>query len=229
MLKFNKLLKKVSRQHVLLLVVVVLALGFGLHTYYLGKQEEVKDTDDKKAGKEGFEGARPLGQNEMAAPISGVETNISGLPDSCLTKDVVDPAELLPRDENSEFSKLNPQGTGSLQNVNLLTAGYHVGINTIGQSLRNANLQVRSEPANPKVNVGPWMNSTIEHDFNRQPLEIGCPASESGVTSVNPADREVLQGQSPALVANQAPAVGGDIPVPPPRPSRQVERPMRRA
>ena len=172
MLKLNKLLKKVSTHHVLLLSLVVLALGFGLHSYYLGKQEEVKDTDDKEAGKEGFEGARPLGQNEMAAPISGVETNISGLPDSCLTKDVVDPAELLPRDENSEFSKLNPQGTGSLQNVNLLTAGYHVGINTVGQSLRNANQQLRSDPPNPQVKVSPWSQTTIEPDINRRPLEI---------------------------------------------------------
>ena len=221
MLKLNKMLKNVSRNHILLVSLVVLALGFGVYRYYLGKQMmPMEDKEDKKAGKEGFEGARPLGQNEMAAPISGIETNISGLPDSCLTKDVVDPAELLPRDENSEFAKLNPQGTGSLQNVNLLTAGYHVGINTVGQSLRNANLQVRSEPANPKVNVGPWMNSTIEHDFNRQPLEIGCPASEGGMTAVNPADREMLQGQMPASVP-QGPQMN-DIPVPPPQPSRRV-------
>lgn len=222
MLKLNKMLKNVSRNHILLVSLVVLALGFGVYRYYLGKEMmPIEDKKEKKAGKEGFEGARPLGQNEMAAPVSGIETNISGLPDSCLTKDVVDPAELLPRDENSEFSKLNPQGTGSLQNVNLLTAGYHVGINTVGQSLRNANLQVRSEPANPKVSVGPWMNSTIEHDFNRQPLEIGCPASEGGMTSVNPANREMLQKQMPANVPQGSPKMG-DIPVPPPQPSRRV-------
>lgn len=217
MFNLNKMFKNVSRHHVVLLVILVVALGFGLQRYNLGKQMVAM----KKGKKEGFEGARPLGQNEMAAPVSGIQTNISGLPDSCLTKDVVDPAELLPRDENSEFSKLNPQGTGSLQNVNLLTAGYHVGINTVGQSLRNANLQVRSEPANPKVNVGPWMNSTIEHDFNRQPLEIGCPASEAGSTSVNPASREMLQKQSPAAVPS-GPVAGAEIPVPPPQPSRTL-------
>lgn len=217
MFNLNKMFKNVSRNHVVLLVILVVALGFGLQRYNLGKQMVAM----KKGKKEGFEGARPLGQNEMAAPVSGIQTNISGLPDSCLTKDVVDPAELLPRDENSEFSKLNPQGTGSLQNVNLLTAGYHVGINTVGQSLRNANLQVRSEPANPKVNVGPWMNSTIEQDFNRQPLEIGCPASEAGSTSVNPATREMFQKQSPAAVPS-GPFQGAEIPVPPPQPSRTL-------
>jgi len=225
MLKLNKMLKNVSRNHILLVSLLVLALGFGVYRYYLGKEMmPLEDKEEKKAGKagkEGFEGARPLGQNELAAPVSGIETNISGLPDSCLTKDVVDPAQLLPRDENSEFSKLNPQGTGSLQNVNLLTAGYHVGINTVGQSLRNANLQVRSEPSNPKTNVGPWMNSTIEHDFNRQPLEIGCPASESGMTAVSPANREMLQNQMPASVP-QGSSTMGEIPVPPPQPSRRV-------
>ena len=65
-------------------------------------------------------------------------------------------------------------GGGDLQNVNLLKAGHHVGVNTVGQSLRNANLQVRSEPANPQNNVGPWMNSTMEPDTMRVPLELGC-------------------------------------------------------
>ena len=65
-------------------------------------------------------------------------------------------------------------GAGDLKNVNLLQAGYHIGIDTVGQSLRNANLQLRSEPPNPQLNVGPWNNTTIEPDFNRRPLEIGC-------------------------------------------------------
>jgi len=47
----------------------------------------------------------------------------------------------------------------------------HVGVNTIGQSLRNANLQLRSEPANPQVQVSPWMNTTIDKDLTRKNLE----------------------------------------------------------
>ena len=64
-------------------------------------------------------------------------------------------------------------GAGDLQNVSLLKAGYHIGINTVGNSLRNANLQLRSEPANPQLNIGPWNHTTISPD-NRRPLEIGC-------------------------------------------------------
>ena len=71
--------------------------------------------------------------------------------------------------------ELLPSGqAGDLSNVNFLKAGYHVGINTVGTSLRNANLQVRSEPPNPQSQVSPWLNSTISPDLMRVPLEIGC-------------------------------------------------------
>jgi hypothetical protein len=83
------------------------------------------------------------------------------------------PADLLPKDNNSQWAQLNPAGKGDLANINLLKAGYHIGIDTVGQTLRNANLQIRSEPPNPQINVGPWNQSTIESDFMRPPLEIG--------------------------------------------------------
>ena len=83
------------------------------------------------------------------------------------------PADLLPKDSNSQWAQLNPAGKGDLANINLLKAGYHIGIDTVGQTLRNANLQIRSEPPNPQINVGPWQQSTIEPDFMRPPLEIG--------------------------------------------------------
>ena len=55
----------------------------------------------------------------------------------------------------------------------MLTAGHHNGINTVGNSLRNANLQLRSDPPISQVNAGPWMQSTISPDVNRKQLEIG--------------------------------------------------------
>lgn len=82
--------------------------------------------------------------------------------------------ELLPNDSNNEWAALNPTGSGGeLSNINLLKAGYNIGIDTVGQSLKNANLQLRSEPPNPQLNVGPWNQSTITPDFMRVPLEIG--------------------------------------------------------
>ena len=82
--------------------------------------------------------------------------------------------ELLPNDTNSDWAAINPSGNGELNNINLLKAGSMIGIDTIGSSLRNANLQIRSEPPNPQLNTGPWNQSTITPDFMRVPLEIGC-------------------------------------------------------
>jgi hypothetical protein len=117
--------------------------------------------------------AEPLGQNEVFADANGVQTSSPGMPSSCSQPSIQNPSELLPKDVNSEWAQLNPSGKGELSNVNLLKAGYHIGIDTIGQSLRNANLQIRSEPPNPQLNVGPWNQSTITPDFMRVPLQIG--------------------------------------------------------
>jgi hypothetical protein len=118
--------------------------------------------------------ANPLGQNCGPASVSGIKTDSHGLPETCTKNAPTDPKSLLPKDANSEFSKMNPMGQGDVQGVSLIKAGYHIGINTVGQSLRNANLQLRSEPANPHLAVSPWGNSTIGPDMSRRPLEIGC-------------------------------------------------------
>jgi hypothetical protein len=88
---------------------------------------------------------------------------------------VANPSDLLPKDQNSEWSALNPNtmNKGNTLMPDLLQAGYHIGLDTIGQTLRNANLQLRSDPIIPKASVGPWNQSTIEPDLGRVPLEIG--------------------------------------------------------
>tara|TARA_Y100000389_G_scaffold125559_1_gene122924 strand:+ start:1385 stop:1963 length:579 start_codon:yes stop_codon:yes gene_type:complete len=102
-------------------------------------------------------------------PVTGNST-----PVECFPKGHLNPSDLLPSDKASEWSHANPVGKGSLDDQNFLSAGFHSGINTVGQSLRNANMQLRSEPANPQKKVGPWMQSTIEPDLNRKPLEIAA-------------------------------------------------------
>lgn len=79
--------------------------------------------------------------------------------------------ELLPG--KGYWEQVVPSSGGELGDQNFLTAGYHVGVNTVGQTLRNANRQIRSEPCNPQIKVSPWLQSTIECDTNRRPLEIG--------------------------------------------------------
>jgi hypothetical protein len=115
----------------------------------------------------------PLGHNEVFSSAQGIQTSMPGLPTSCGQPPISNPAELLPKDTNSQWAQLNPSGKGELSNINLLKAGYNIGIDTIGQTLRNGNLQIRSEPPNPQINVGPWNQSTIEPDIFRVPFEIG--------------------------------------------------------
>jgi hypothetical protein len=110
--------------------------------------------------------AQPQGLNVQAG------NQINQLPSECYPKDVLSSADLLPRDANSLWAQVNPSGQGSLADQNFLTAGFHIGINTVGQTLRNANRQLRSEPLNPQVKVSPWLQTTIEPDINRRPLEI---------------------------------------------------------
>ena len=87
------------------------------------------------------------------------------------------PSDLLPSDSNSDWANLNPSFSAGMT-PDLLQAGYHIGLDTVGQTLRNANLQLRSDPIIPKQDVGPWMQSTIEPDLGRIPLELGASCQQ---------------------------------------------------
>jgi len=111
---------------------------------------------------------------------------INRSPTSCFPQNTLKPDDLLPADKKNDvndFNKNNPISEGILKGVNFLEAGYQVGVNTVGQSLRNSNQQLRSEPANPQVNVSPWQNTTIGPDLGRRPLEAGedCYASVNSI------------------------------------------------
>jgi len=181
--------KKLFKESGLGVIVVVLLVAYGV--YYFSSYLTHKSMPSKKmesmvnarntaytggafnAADTAVQPSNPLGQNEVFSDVNGIQTSMPNVPSSCGGANIQNPAELLPKDSNSEWAQLNPSGMGELSNVNLLKAGYHIGIDTIGQSLRNANLQIRSEPPNPQLNVGPWNQSTIEPDFMRPPLEIG--------------------------------------------------------
>lgn len=102
-----------------------------------------------------------------------VDFKSTNLPSDCFPRDRLTADDLLPADAaNSKWAQVNPAGQGDVSNQNFLTAGWAVGINTISGSLRNANLQLRSEPPNPR-GAWPINNSTIESDTMRRPFTIG--------------------------------------------------------
>jgi hypothetical protein len=102
-----------------------------------------------------------------------VKKNNENEQNGCFPKEQLTADELLPTDNSSLWAQVNPSGEGSFKDKNFLQSGYHIGINTVGQTLRNANLQLRSEPACPQVKVSPWLQATIEPDLGRKPFEIG--------------------------------------------------------
>jgi hypothetical protein len=140
---------------------------------YYNPQSSESSQPSQSSQPSGPQPSNPLGQNEVFSSANGVSTSQNmGIPSSCNKATIQNPSDLLPKDNNNQWAQLNPSGKGELANINLLKAGYHIGIDTIGQTLRNANLQIRSEPPNPQLYVGPWQNSTITPDFMRPVLEI---------------------------------------------------------
>ena len=157
--------------------------GYGDYAQYNEEDDEQQQNDGAAANRNAqnpplggnddkIQAAEPLGENEVPYPIQN-QPNTASTPKDCFPKDQLTPQELLPADANSTWAQVVPAGQGSVGDQNFLTAGYHVGINTVGQTLRNANMQLRSEPPNPQVKVSPWMQSTIEPDTNRKGMEIG--------------------------------------------------------
>ena len=116
-------------------------------------------------GAEVTEGFESLNPSPMPFPAAEKPAN-------CYPKNQLAPQELLPSDPNSKWAQVNPQSAGDIAGKNFLNAGSLIGVNTVGQSLRNASWDLRSEVPNPQVQVSPWQISTISPDLQRRPLEI---------------------------------------------------------
>ena len=75
----------------------------------------------------------------------------------------------------SNYSKSDNSDSPVIDNLEVkdfLPSIHNIGFNSINKPVRNANLQLRSEPPNPQVMISPWLQSTIEPDTNRKPFEI---------------------------------------------------------
>ena len=156
----------------LIIVIAVLFRYNSSKSAVVDSMTEQKKTEDSINSQVGNEvvGLSASDNKNNYMPVSGIAAQTPQ--NSCNAQPVLNPSELLPNDTNSEWANINP-ASNDLKNLNLLNPQQVIGINTVGSSLRNANLQVRSEPAIPKANVGPWNASTIETDTFRRPLEIG--------------------------------------------------------
>lgn len=75
-------------------------------------------------------------------------------------------SDLLPK-----VDKKDQPYSPDLKGMKLLDPEDYIGMDTISNTLRNANLSLRADPPNPKTPVSPWMNSTIDNDPYRKGLE----------------------------------------------------------
>jgi hypothetical protein len=180
----------------LVLIIVAALVLFSLIAYYnrnkvperFSTQSEPAPVDMaplrvRDAPKEMPRAAPVVGAAATAAPISAVEPIANekyrpvSLTDGAkqvadpFPKDRISPEELLPRNAaNSKWAQVNPAGQGSVKDQNFLSAGYHMGVDTQGSSLRNASHDLRAEPVNPRFKVSIWNSSSIEPDMHRKPL-----------------------------------------------------------
>jgi hypothetical protein len=103
---------------------------------------------------------------------------------NCYTRDGLNPADLLPKTspEAAQFLASNPPAAGNPENRNVLQAGYHIGVDTVCQSNKNPNLQLRSDPPISRSGPQPIFNSsTIPFvQNNRRVLEVGGELNPNG-------------------------------------------------
>jgi len=119
-----------------------------------------------------FGASDPFGNEAYNPVVAGAPSGNSA--GNCFPRDRLSADDLLPKGAaDSRWAQANPSGQGDVSDINFLTAGYHVGVNTTGATKKNGNLQLRSEPPNPQNPVSPWNQATIEPDYLRKPLEIG--------------------------------------------------------
>lgn len=110
----------------------------------------------------------------VVPPPSGVAGSASGYSVSA----VADPKDLMPVGNSGAagWSSLNTISVnpGAGLSADLLDSNFKIGLDTISSSMKNANLQLRSDPYIPKNNsvFGGISQSTVEPDLGRTPLEI---------------------------------------------------------
>ena len=172
-------LEKTLRANHILVILGAIVLVYAVYTY--SDQKFVVPYEPLQGDANGRMNTE-ISVGQQVSPVVGSETSgfatVNSMPGqsggAAVGLPVANPSDLLPRDTNNQWGSLNPSGSGDLLGQNLLSATFLTGIDTIGNTMKNANLQLRSEPPNPQLNIGPWNQSTFAPDLMRTPLELGC-------------------------------------------------------
>ena len=124
-------------------------------------------------------GSSQVGDNDRFLPVDETNSKFAvfktqgratcGSNQNCEPEDLFDVDKYLPQEVNDDWFDVMPEPI-SVKNRHLINITKPIGINTIGTSLKNANYDLRAAPANPKMTVSPWLQSSIEPDVNLKPL-----------------------------------------------------------
>jgi hypothetical protein len=107
-------------------------------------------------------------------PEKGRDASVTPMPTGPKRMAMGVATDLLPKEDKwapdaESFEAIMPK---AIKDQNFLEADRFIGVDTISTSNKNANLQLRADPAIPKVDVGPFLNSSYDKkDDLRKPLD----------------------------------------------------------
>lgn len=142
----------------ILVAIVVALLAWALMSYS-GNKTRVRDAlGNMGSGTLPNVPASSLAASSQPVAESTVAPQVQ--PPSTVARPTLQPSDIV----------LNPVNVPDL----IMSPQAFIGIDTISNFLKNPSYDLRSDPIIPKVNVGPWNNSTYEADLARVPFEIGA-------------------------------------------------------
>jgi hypothetical protein len=112
-------------------VIIILVICFALLAYTNSKTNMVdKMTTAPSSPSSAHEATETVAEEADESSANSYASNKG------TSSDVLSPNDLLPNDPNSDWATLNPINQGNIAMPDLLNSGYHLGLDTIGQSLK---------------------------------------------------------------------------------------------
>ena len=164
---FSDAIKFLTKKSTILAIAFVVIL-FGLYTYSNSKSYIM----DRMSSN----GSNDVPSTQLASPSGSIASPIvtpQTLPNGGAgynNRDIANPSDLLPKDTNSEWAKLNPVNSDKVIGSDLLDSSAFMG--QVSQYRGIANYDIRAQPVIAKQEVSPWMQSAIEPDMYQIGLKV---------------------------------------------------------
>lgn len=150
----------------------------------MNPEQKILESPPKQNVKTDFlESPKPYGTNNKTAEQFGFTNDNymllskNSMPDERFkkvmqqeTRKTLTTNDLLPKEKNPDWFQTPGDKFNLLQAVDLELPEIKIGVDTVGQSRKNASYDLRAAPQCPKFVTGPWNNSTIEPDYNIKPM-----------------------------------------------------------